>query len=168
VIVESLLTSSWSACVSARSPRGFWYFFLHSYYYVTSSAWHLPTSASVPWQSTKTRKHKDTPDAGNVLPWPWPAVVNISQLMTQPWSLFTWPTISRRRICRDVDVCISLQMCSQTLIKWKETGATTWLALSLHCLFLFLATVTKERAIPGTQLSWFWQTLVYGYPLTRF
>ena len=45
---------------------------------------------------------------------------------------------------------------------------TSWVTLPLHRLFLFLATVTKERAIPGMQLSWLWQTLVYGYALTRF
>jgi hypothetical protein len=42
------------------------------------------------------------------------------------------------------------------------------MALPLHRLFLFLAAVTKERAIPGTQLPWPWQTLVYGYALARF
>ena len=45
---------------------------------------------------------------------------------------------------------------------------TSWVTLPLHCLFLFLATVTKERAIPGTQLAGLWQTLMYGCPLTRF
>jgi hypothetical protein len=39
--------------------------------------------------------------------------------------------------------------------------------LPLHRLFLFLATVTKERAIPGTQLPCLWRTLVYGYALAR-
>jgi len=59
-----------------------------------------------------------------------------------PWVLFTWPAIS-----------------------W---WGISWVTLPLHCLFLFLATVTKERAIPGTQLAGLWQTLMYGCPLTRF
>jgi hypothetical protein len=43
---------------------------------------------------------------------------------------------------------------------------TSWGTLSLHCFFLLLTTVTKERTIPGRQLSWLWQALVYWYALT--
>ena len=95
-------------------------------------------------------------------------------------SLFTWPAISWRGICRCKNVMFDLSLMHYGFGKLYEkrtravyrnrtrTVYTSWVTLPLHRLFLFLATVTKERAIPGTQLSWLWQTLVYGYALTRF
>lgn len=87
-----------------------------------------------------------------------------------PWALFTWTAISWRGIYRcNINYWIA-NNAGFDKSHGIELGQiyTSWVTLPLHCLFLFLATVTKERAIPGTQLSWLWQTLVYGYPLARF